>query len=57
MNVPRHFTTPPMPGVREKLIYVSDLKAAVNRLDTCWNKTQLEDILNSVKFFVQQMEK
>jgi hypothetical protein len=57
MNTPRPFTNPPMPGVAEKLIYKNDLKSAVDRLDTCWNKTQLEDILNSVKFFVQKMEK
>ena len=54
--VPRTTLPTPMPGVSAKLIYKNDLKAAVERLDTCWNNTQLEDILNSVRFFAEKMK-
>ncbi len=57
MTIPWSYPVQPTPECAKKLIYKKDLQAAVQRLDTCWSTTQLQDILNSVRFFADKMEK
>lgn len=46
----------PTPDAEKMLIYKKDLQHAVDRLDNCWNKTQVKDVLNSMKHFMEVME-
>jgi len=48
--------TPPMPNIREAKEKVPDLIRAANRANDAWNKTQLEDALNSVRFYLEKIE-
>lgn len=49
-------TNSPMPQAAQALIYKQDLQNAVERLDNCWNTTQIADVLNSINFFSQVMK-
>lgn len=44
--------TPPMPQVRDSLLYLEDAKKALSR--EVWNKTQLEDAIRSAEHFIQR---
>lgn len=57
MKVPFRPQTCPSPDAQRKLIYKNDLKAAVDRLDTCWNSTQINDVLRSIEYFTEIMKK
>lgn len=48
---------PPMPDVRGALLLVRDLSKAVQRASKAWNKTQLRDAMQSVRYFVDFIEK
>lgn len=48
--------TPPMPGVREKLIYINDLRDAVERISRAWNPTQLSDAVASAQYFLDKFK-
>lgn len=45
-----------MPKAEIKLVYKDDLKAAVQRLDTCWNVTQIDDVIRSIEYFTSKMK-
>lgn len=49
-------TPPPMPDIREAKEKLPDLIMAANRAEEAWNKTQLEDALNSVRFYLEKIE-
>jgi hypothetical protein len=57
MNIRPAGDPPPMPGVRDALIYRPDVIRAVNRMDQCWNKEQLQDAIRSARLFLDLMDR
>jgi hypothetical protein len=55
MNILPIPNPPPMPCVTAALLHIKSIGKATDR--EAWNKTQVQDILNSVKFFVEAAEK
>lgn len=47
---------PPMPEIKEALIYKNNLQKACAELDDCWSKTQLQDTVRSIKYYAELME-
>ena len=45
---------PAMPDIREALLDVKEATKALQRGEDAWNKTQLEDALNSAEFFIKK---
>lgn len=47
---------PPMPNVRAALVHVPDMRAAVERAAKAWNKSQLDDAIRSLKYYIALAE-
>jgi hypothetical protein len=47
----------PMPDLRPAKVYVRDAALAVDRASLAWNVTQFRDALNSLRFYLELMEK
>lgn len=47
---------PPMPEVAVRLTSLPDLQKAVARVGECWNPTQLDEALRSVRFWLEKLE-
>lgn len=50
--VASNLRTPPMPQVRDAILYLEDAKKALSR--EVWNSTQLEDAIRSAEHFIQK---
>jgi len=50
----RTMTPPPMPGVAQARLPMSEAKNAAERGAEAWNRSQLEDAIRSVEFFIEK---
>lgn len=48
---------PPMREVQPAKMHLRDAYRACDRISRAWNKTQMEDALRSLRFYLEKMEK